>query len=245
MSDEEIWLQLVSAEYQSLREESSQARQAQQSTLTWSVAALGTVLAGGLVFVSGIFAPGAKSSMLSVLFYALVFGLALPGYAFFAALTYMGELGRMTRVGAYLQGLERFVATMISPAPLRWETGLNAKRGAKGRTSRLLSPVVGSLALYFGSLVISLIAFWSGVTLYRDQAPAFVALVNDTLAGPPFDQGAPVVDLAAFKAGLPVGTWVWAIGVVALFVVFMLVLGLLARHRGRKRIEYDEIDPLT
>lgn len=165
---DEAGLAFLLAEYQSLREESAHARQAQQSTLTWSLAVIGAVFAGGLVFVSTIVSPTSLAPAMAVNFYALVFGVALPGYAYFAAVTYVGELARMERAGAYLRGLEKDLRLyqMFPRAPLRWETTLALE---KYNDIKLKSPAIGAMGLYFGSFLVSLSAFWLGTSIYAGK----------------------------------------------------------------------------
>jgi hypothetical protein len=166
---------LLQAEYVSLREESSQARQAQQSTISWSLAAFATIFAGGLVFVSSFFKDGANASVPVMVFYVLIFGVALPGFAFAACLAYMGELIRLERVGVYLRGLEKYLANSTAPGsplnggPLRWETYLRQKspevaisRGKKRQIGN-----IGGIGVYVGAEIVSAIAFVVGSLTHK------------------------------------------------------------------------------
>lgn len=181
MSDPDWQWALLQSEYVSLREESSQSRQAQQSTISWSLAAFGTIFAGGLVFVSNVFKDGADASGPVMTFYVLVFGVALPGFAFAACLAYLGELIRMERVGVYLRGLERYLARLTTPGslldggPLRWETYLmqKAPEGAISTRKQLVG-YIGGVGVYAGAELVSVAVFVAGSLTHKFEKHSYL-----------------------------------------------------------------------
>lgn len=92
--------QYAARQYESLREELAQARQSQQSILQWSQAVSGTLFAAALV------AGTAHPSRYAVAA-QFVFGLVLPAVLIGGALTWSGELIRLTRIGVFLRSFER------------------------------------------------------------------------------------------------------------------------------------------
>lgn len=215
---------LLEAEYKSLRDESSQARQAQQSTIAWSLAAFATVFAGGLVFVSNAFTSGTAVNAITIAFYALVFGAALPGFIFAGCMTYLGELIRMERAGGYLRGLERHLAVTAKDAghslgaPLRWETYLVQKAqedGVSKQKQRI--GYVGGAALYAGAEIISLAAFIAGSESYT------------------FEEHDVGWDQAAIA---------WAVVLLLVFFATTLWAGWGILSSGKKNASYSQIDPI-
>jgi len=171
-------MSLLLAEYGSLRDESTQARQAQQQVFAWSLATFSVFFAAGLALAglkpapaTGTAAPGGLGG-LAFRAYTLIFGLALPGAITASAAVWLGELLRMERVSGFLRGLERLAAqTLRGPVggeplgidALRWETYLVAKVSKGKRSVRAKQRVgyLGGAALYFGALVISEALFLS------------------------------------------------------------------------------------
>lgn len=161
-------LQLLLAEYSSLREESSQARQAQQQVFAWSLATFGVFFAGGLA-VAGSGAARGPQGMTGLSFraFTLVFGLALPGAITASSAAWLGELVRMERVNGYLRGLELLVAEHFQvaenprmPGILRWETYLVTRVGhGRGINAKQVVGYLGGAALYFGAFLVSLLLF--------------------------------------------------------------------------------------
>jgi hypothetical protein len=152
-------LDLLKLEYESLRQESSQARAAQQQILQWSLAAFGAIFAAGLV-LAGTQKTNVGEGFAGLVFIA-VFGFALPGLVTGACWAWLGELIRMERAGCYLRGLERSLASVganlpfiSSSGPLRWETYLGLAVGGLGRRKQVIG-YIGSLGLYIGSLTVA------------------------------------------------------------------------------------------
>ena len=92
--------QYAARQYESLREEIGQARQAQHTILQWTQALAGTLFAAALV------AGTAKTSRYLVAA-QFVLGLVLPAVLLGGALAWSGELVRMTRAGVFLRSFER------------------------------------------------------------------------------------------------------------------------------------------
>ena len=109
-------------EYESLRQESSDARQSQQAVLSWSLAAF-AVIFGGLL--AGL------ENRVPAWIVVLVFALAIPGLAVGAAFAWAGELLRMERAGMYLRGIERSL----------WRVAPEQQRNHMIRGEDLLDPV--------------------------------------------------------------------------------------------------------
>jgi hypothetical protein len=92
--------QYTARQYQSLREEIAQAREAQQSILLWNQAVSGTLFAAALVAET-------SNSARYVIAVQFVFGLVLPAVLLGGALAWSGEMIRMERAGVYLRSFER------------------------------------------------------------------------------------------------------------------------------------------
>jgi hypothetical protein len=92
--------QYTARQYQSLREEITQAREAQQSILLWNQAVSGTLFAAALVAET-------SNSARYVIAVQFVFGLVLPAVLLGGALAWSGEMIRMERAGVYLRSFER------------------------------------------------------------------------------------------------------------------------------------------
>lgn len=103
----ETRLDFALIEYQKLRDESMQAMQAQQSTLQWSIAAFGAIIAGTLVV---IVQKGSRPTPTES-FVAL--GIVIPAFVICCGMAWVGELFRMERIGVYLRGLETEMAKVV------------------------------------------------------------------------------------------------------------------------------------
>ena len=156
------------AEYRTLRDESAQARQAQQMILQWSLGAFSLFF--GLLLTAN----------LPLAYFIIIFGFGLPVLAFAAGLTWFGELLRMERVGYYLRAREKLswpssyeAATEpewseeISNFPLVWEnylaSGTRSRQSLGTEARNLLRPrprkqvlsYFGALLIYIGAISIS------------------------------------------------------------------------------------------
>jgi hypothetical protein len=87
-------------QYQSLREEIAQAREAQHSILQWNQAVSGTLFAAALVAATSHAAHYVVAAQ-------FVFGLVLPTVLLGGALAWAGEMIRMERAGVFLRSFER------------------------------------------------------------------------------------------------------------------------------------------
>lgn len=146
-------------EYESLRAESAQAREAQQTILQWSFGAIALSYAA-------IAASYASETQAVDNFRLVIFGLGLPGLVISACLSWMGELFRMERAGYYLRGRERAtwseaidVDSLSSKwvqrpedAPLYWENFIAFGGGGFGRRKGLLG-YLASYGVYSGTLL--------------------------------------------------------------------------------------------
>ena len=182
-SESRLWrekaLELLKAEYESIRAESAQARQAQQSIIQWSLATLGVALSVGILVVNAMSSTqirGEQERFLYVVFVVL-FGVAFPAAAWLSCLAWFGELIRMERAGRYLRGLEVAIKGAIAEtyprcdeksylcAPLRWESYI-AYRRVRSRVgiSKQRIGYLGNLGLYTGLVLVPLVIltarFW-------------------------------------------------------------------------------------
>jgi hypothetical protein len=169
--DRDRWQTLWVEEYRSIRSESEQARNAQQTILQWSLASFAAVIAGSLVMFQGSGKNALQFSGEIGTVLLFIFGLGLPGLGFFAYLVWWGELLRMERAGRYLRGLE-LVADRLArggsgrfPPPLQWEHFLassvyRSNDKTRSRAKHLVG-YVGATGIYFGFSVSSLILYIS------------------------------------------------------------------------------------
>ena len=158
-------------EYQSLREESAQARNAQQTILQWSLGAFSLVFAAALS-TSTSATPAIERLRMAV------FAFALPFLVIGSCLAWVGELIRMRRVGSYLRGRERtfwpewedevqasFVRDRTS-YPLLWENYI-ASKGPEPGQHKQWEGYLGAALIYGGAYVVSLAVFM--ITLWAHR----------------------------------------------------------------------------
>lgn len=166
---------LLLAVYNTLRAEVHRSMDYAQGVVRWSIGAFGAVLAASLLATHQVSGVGAYSFTSSAVL--ILFGLALPGVLWAAAWTWLGELIRTERAGAYLRGFERDVARVpgisakLGHTPLRWETFIyregepdptTGKRN-KSPFRKSWTPYLGTAAAFFGGTLISLtlfVAWW-------------------------------------------------------------------------------------
>jgi hypothetical protein len=171
--------QLLIAEYGSIREEVHRALEYAQGIVKWSIAAFGVIFAAGLVALEAA-VPAAPvprgADALPIDFAGLcalvVFSAFLPGLITAAAWTWLGELLRMERAGAYLRGLEHQISlnplmlSSLGSFPLRWETTLHTRSTQQDDPMRKqVIAYLGTAALFFGSILASLI--FAVITLFE------------------------------------------------------------------------------
>src|ERR1700683_4685377 len=104
--------QYAARQYQSLREEMGPARQSQQNILQWSQAVSGTLFAAALM-------AGTGHSPRYVIAAQFVLGLVLPAVLLGGALTWTGELIRLTRIGVFLRFFERASWSKVESDPAK------------------------------------------------------------------------------------------------------------------------------
>jgi hypothetical protein len=178
-------LELLRVEYESIRNESSQARQAQQSIIQWSLATLGVGLSAGILVINtlGSNTLGVEQRKPLYVVFLVLFGLAFPAAAWLSCLAWFGELIRMERAGRYLRGLERVVSDAIAEtypdcdetsylcSPLRWETYIATRRPRGLGASKQRVGYLGNLGIYTGLLVVPLGIFvtqvWMNAILWN------------------------------------------------------------------------------
>jgi hypothetical protein len=234
--DKLLWQNMWLEEYRSIRSESEQARNAQQTILQWSLASFAAIIAGGLVMFSG--AINIRSGETGTVL-LMIFGLGLPGLSFFSYLVWWGEFLRMERAGRYIRGLERMADRLANstsgklPAPLQWEHFLAgpayapaAKRRERARHKRLgrakyMIGYVGASGIYFGFCVASLAVFASLLVDHGYRLGRWTALTRDL-------------------------SWAWCGSFLFLFVVIALALTVSADRQSRQGVLISgTLPPLT
>jgi hypothetical protein len=159
---------LLAAEYASLRDESAQARQAQQSVLQWSLGAASVLLAGAVAFTSK---ESPASSATAV--FLLIYGFGMPAFAAAAFMAWFGELIRMERAGMFLRARERQLWPVRAPADpgsyvtegdawqhpiMMWENWISFSKGGFGARKQIIG-YLGGLIIYVGAFATSEFAF--------------------------------------------------------------------------------------
>ncbi len=147
-ANHERWLSAALAEYNTLRTESIQSMQYQQSTLSLGTAAIGVLLGFGVTGDSE-----AKLILLNVV---------VPLFAIVVYVLYGIEFMRMVRVGRYIDALEQYVNSHFeAPLPLGWEGWLDGRgtpNGAgKPRICLYWAVPLLILLIAFGSIALGLV----------------------------------------------------------------------------------------
>lgn len=180
-SVDELALSLLSAEYNTLRTEIHQAMGYAQGIVRWSIGIFGVVLGAGLLAAEKLNEAGPYS--FSATAALLLFGIAIPGVLWAAAWTWLGELIRLERAGAYLRGLESEVArvpgiaSLLGFPPLRWERFIHAERTKKTIFGKQTGAYLGTAGVFFGATLISLTLFVSWWVLKFGMHPREGAVV--------------------------------------------------------------------
>lgn len=163
------------AEYRTLREESLQAQAAQHQAIQWAIATTIAAIAG-VFLLEQVGDTGVTSGSGRRLQFVLL-GLALPGFMFLSCMSWLGEVRRMMRAGAYLRAIERSVEAqaqaqaegppVASPPVPSWERYLAGApvRGLRA-AGRDYEGYLGSLGVFVGAELASVLAF---LILWRDD----------------------------------------------------------------------------
>lgn len=148
---------LLVAEYESVRQESIASFGNAQSIIQWSLATYGVVFGAGIVALTSD-VPSTLERVVGFIA-VVIFAAILPGLICAATWQWLGEIGRMERVGAYLRGLEISLRTQPSgiPRPLGWESFLSSKIA----TNKSLWPYIGTALMYGGTVVVALVIAWN------------------------------------------------------------------------------------
>ncbi|MGR0319887.1 hypothetical protein [Agromyces sp. ZXT2-3] len=155
---------LAVAEYTSIRAESIQSFATSQSIIQWSLATYGVLFGAGLLAVNSEIASDLAPSVSWMA--ALIYGVLLPGLVCAAAWSWIGEIRRMERAGAYVRGIERHLrletrrGTASVVGPLNWETFLAGSQRSASSGIKGWAPYLGTALLFGGSLFSSVVFFF-------------------------------------------------------------------------------------
>lgn len=160
---EDVSAALTAAEYSSVRAESLQSFATSQSIIQWSLATYGLLFGAGLVAIGNDVSEALQDAVPWMA--AIIYGLLLPGLICAASWSWIGEIRRMERAGAYLRGFEQQMRKVTSTGtasiagPLNWESFL-VQASVKG-----WAPYLGTAMLFFGGILTS--EFFCGIWLSR------------------------------------------------------------------------------
>ncbi len=158
---------LVLAEHATLHEEVLRSYAFAQNIVNWTLASFGVVFTAGVLIFQEVGSEDTAMGPRLLELALLLYGFGLPGILWAGAWTWLGELARAERAGAYLRGLEADLARtpnsrVLGFEPLRWERFIHTQRHTKSVFRKQIAPYLGTAALFFGASMISLIAF--GIT---------------------------------------------------------------------------------
>jgi hypothetical protein len=151
------------AEYSSIRSESIQSFATSQSIIQWSLATYGVLFGAGLLAVNSEISDDLAPTVSWMA--AIIYGALLPGLVCAAAWSWIGEIKRMERTGAYLRGVELHLSreTMRSSSsvagPLNWESFLAGDPKVKSSSVKGWAPYLGTAMLFGGSIFASMLFF--------------------------------------------------------------------------------------
>lgn len=152
------------AEYSSIRSESIQSFATSQSIIQWSLATYGVLFGAGLLAANNEIADDLAPTVSWMA--AIIYGALLPGLVCAAAWSWIGEIRRMERTGAYLRGVELHLGreTIRSSSsvvgPLNWESFLAGDRSVKSSSIKGWAPYLGTAMLFAGSIFASILFFF-------------------------------------------------------------------------------------
>jgi hypothetical protein len=165
--DVEFAQALVLREYETLREEVFRSYEYGQGIVRWSIGAYGAIFAAGLLAGESAGRDASPNEFTAVAA-LVIFGLVLPGLICAATWTWLGELTRAERAGAYLRAVEhelkssRAASGPLGHAPLRWETYIHDSRKSKTPMGKQVAAYLGTAGLFVGGFAVSIgfAAFW-------------------------------------------------------------------------------------
>lgn len=211
-------LDFIKAEYETLRTESAQARQSQQSILQWSMAIIGVVFSAGIILVNQSMSTNVDQSAKGFLYvvFLFVFGFVLPLSSWCASLAWFGELIRMERSGRYLRGFEVSLTNIASRynsssdiphlrSPLRWENYIADENDRGIAVSKQRVGYAGCLGLYLGGvtvpLAVALIRLWGDPLPSMSTTMKWVLTAYSTLVLSGFTASLVILVVALQRAG--------------------------------------------
>jgi len=155
---------LFRAEYDSLRNESSKALEAQHRILEWSITAFAVIFVAALSAADGAGVVGPSFGDSSPRLQVLLFGLVLPLLILASGLVWLAELYRMERAGAYLRSRER--ATWpnrdmedLAGCRLDWEHHPLLWENVIHDHGKVMTNFLGGFVIYAAALAVSLTTF--------------------------------------------------------------------------------------
>lgn len=180
---EDVASGLAVAEYSSIRAESIQSFATSQSIIQWSLATYGVLFGAGLLAVNSEISADLAPTVSWMA--ALIYGVLLPGLVCAAAWSWIGEIRRMERAGAYVRGVERHLreetrqGTSSVVGPLNWETFLAGPQRGGSSGIKGWAPYLGTALLFGGSLFssVAFFFFWVYQVLEEGWNPGIWALL--------------------------------------------------------------------
>jgi hypothetical protein len=149
------WISIALEEYKTLRNESLNSMQTQQSTLRTGSAAIAVIMAAGFsLWTINELLPG------------IIFLGAVPILSYLILTIWMGEVYRMMRAGKHLCGVENRINEKLDeePKPLTWENWLREKQADKKPPQMLFNYLCIIILFFFlavGSVVVGDLKVWA------------------------------------------------------------------------------------
>lgn len=162
---------IVFEDYKALREESLQSMRNRNEILAFGLGALGLIFHAGISSLSVVTKDGYWLSF-------FIFYVGIPTFSLLILMLWLGEVARMSRVGAYLMERENLI-NLLSGSVLKslevdppgkkdypahfdkvifWENYIRERiDNSSGKTKQLMFPYLAVIALFLGSSIISII----------------------------------------------------------------------------------------
>ncbi|MDM7831482.1 hypothetical protein [Cellulomonas edaphi] len=176
--------ELMVAEYRRMSDEIYHSYEAAQGIVRFALAAYGAIFTAGLLASRSNATPAAEFDHFTQFAVFVVFGLALPALMCVACWTWIGELNRAERAGAYVFELERRVAAdprlstaLAGSPPIGWESHLRVESRHRSLARKRTTPYLGTAALFAGGAVASYccsMLWWAKVWDWETRPPGAI-----------------------------------------------------------------------